>query len=153
MKDSVEGVGFPSQILHYAAQTAFEVLSMDIKATGMKRFSNFSICMVQTEQLKDLGDFLATKLCSTLSCSLADTVENWSEVVQSCPTLCDPMDYSLSGSSAHGIFQATVLEWVAISFSRISSLPRDGTQVSPVLHCGQMLYPLSHQGSPVYLKH
>ena len=48
---------------------------MDIKGTGMKRFSNFSICMVQTEQLKDLGDFLATKLCSTLSRSLADTVE------------------------------------------------------------------------------
>ena len=71
----MEGVGFPSQILHYAAQTASEVLSMDIKATGMKRFSNFSICMVQTEQLKDLGDFLATKLCSTLSHSLADALD------------------------------------------------------------------------------
>ena len=40
------------------------------------------------------------------------------EVAQSCPTLCDPMDYSLPGSSVHGIFQARVLEWVAISFSR-----------------------------------
>ena len=40
-----------------------------------------------------------------------------SEVTQSCPTLCDPMDYSLPGSSIHGIFQARVLEWVAISFS------------------------------------
>ena len=38
-----------------------------------------------------------------------------SEVAQSCPTLSDPMDYSLSGSSIHGIFQARVLEWVAIS--------------------------------------
>lgn len=75
MKDSMEGVGFPSQILYYAAQTASEVLSMDIKATGMKWFSNFSICTVQTEQLKDLGDFLATKLCSTLSHSLADAIE------------------------------------------------------------------------------
>ena len=37
--------------------------------------------------------------------------------LQSCPTLCDPMDYSLPGSSAHGIFQARVLEWVAIAFS------------------------------------
>ena len=44
-----------------------------------------------------------------------------SEVAQSCPTLCDPMDYSLSGSSVHGIFRAKVLEWVAISFSRGSS--------------------------------
>ena len=40
-----------------------------------------------------------------------------SEVTQSCPTLRDPMDCSLPGSSAHGIFQTRVLEWVAISFS------------------------------------
>ena len=38
---------------------------------------------------------------------------------QSCPTLCDPMDCSLPGSSIHGIFRATVLEWGAIAFSRI----------------------------------
>ena len=50
--------------------------------------------------------------------------------LQSCPTLCDPMDCSLSGSSIHGIFQARVLEWVAISFSRGSSWPRYQTQVS-----------------------
>ena len=54
----------------------------------------------------------------------------WSEVAQSCPTLCDPMDCSLPGFSVHGIFQARVLEWVAISFSRGSSWPRDWTQVS-----------------------
>ena len=40
-----------------------------------------------------------------------------SEVAKSCPTLCDPMDCSLPGSSVHGIFQARVLEWVAIAFS------------------------------------
>ena len=44
-------------------------------------------------------------------------------------TLCNPMDCSLPGSSVHGIFQARVLEWVAISFSRGSSQPRDGTRV------------------------
>ena len=44
-------------------------------------------------------------------------VKSESEVAQSCPTLCDPMDYSLSGSSVHGIFQARVLEWGAIAFS------------------------------------
>ena len=43
-------------------------------------------------------------------------IKSESEVVQSCPTLCDPMDCSLPGSSAHGIFQARVLEWVAIAF-------------------------------------
>ena len=57
-----------------------------------------------------------------------------SEVTQSCLTLCDPMDCSLPGSSVHGIFQAIVLEWIAISFSSGSSLPRDGTQVSHIVH-------------------
>ena len=44
-------------------------------------------------------------------------VKSESKVAQSCPTLSDPMDCSLSGSSTHGIFQARVLEWVAIAFS------------------------------------
>ena len=57
----------------------------------------------------------------------------WSEVTQSCPTLCDPMDCSLSGSSVHGIFQARVLEWVSISFSRGSSWLRDQTRVSRIV--------------------
>ena len=56
-----------------------------------------------------------------------------SEVAQSCPTLCDPMDCNLPDLSVHGIFQARVLEWVAISFSRESSWPRDRTQVSCIL--------------------
>ena len=60
-------------------------------------------------------------------------IESESEVAQSCPTLCDPMDCSLPGSSVHGIFQAIVLEWVAISFSSGSSRPRDGTQVSRIV--------------------
>ena len=51
-------------------------------------------------------------------------------VIQSCPTLCDRMDCSLPGSSVHGILQARTLEWVAISYSRVSSQPRNQTQVS-----------------------
>ena len=51
-------------------------------------------------------------------------------VAQSCLTLCDPMDCSRPGSSVHGILQARILEWVAISFSRGSSRLRDRTQVS-----------------------
>ena len=43
-------------------------------------------------------------------------VKSESEVTQLCPTCCDPMDCSLPGSSVHGIFQARVLEWVAIAF-------------------------------------
>ena len=55
----------------------------------------------------------------------------------------DPMDFSLPGSSVHGIFQATILEWVAISFSRESS---QGLNLD-LLHCRQILYHLSHQCS------
>ena len=56
------------------------------------------------------------------------------KVTQSCLTLCDPMDCSLPSSSVHGILQARVLEWVAISFSRGYSRPKDQTQ-----HCRQIL--------------
>ena len=49
------------------------------------------------------------------------------KVTQSCPTLCDPMDYTV-----HGILQARILEWVAFSFSRASSQPRDRTQDSHI---------------------
>ena len=59
-------------------------------------------------------------------------MKKWSEVAQSCQTLCDPMDYSLPGSSVHGIFQAIVLEWIAIPFSRGSCQPRDRTRVSRI---------------------
>ena len=51
-------------------------------------------------------------------------------VVQSCPTLCDPMDHSLPGSSVSGILQARILEWVAISSFGGSSRPRDWTLIS-----------------------
>ena len=55
---------------------------------------------------------------------------------QSCPTLCDPMDCSLSGFSVHGISQARILEQVAISSSRRSSGPRGRTHLAPALAGG-----------------
>ena len=55
-----------------------------------------------------------------------------SEVAQSCPTLCDPVDCSPPGSSVHGIFQATVLEWIA--FPSPGDLPNPGLEAgSPAL--------------------
>ena len=53
----------------------------------------------------------------------------WSEVTQSCPTLCYPMECSPPGSSVLGILRARILEWIAISLSRGTSRPRDQTQV------------------------
>ena len=67
---------------------------------------------------------------SSLQIDLFENVLKVSEVAQSCPTLCDPMECSLLGSSVHGIFQARKLEWVTISFSRGSSQPRDWTWFS-----------------------
>ena len=64
---------------------------------------------------------------------------------ESCLTLWDPMDCSPPGSSIHGLLQATVLEWVAISSSRGSSWPTDGTQVSCV--CRQILCLLNYEGT------
>ena len=57
----------------------------------------------------------------------------FSLATQLCLTLCNPIDYSLPGSSIHGIFQARVLEWVATAFSRGSSQPRDRTRVSHIV--------------------
>ena len=61
------------------------------------------------------------------------------EVSQSCPTLCNPMDCSLLGSSVHGIFQVIVLEWVAISFFLQGNFPTQGSNLG-LPHCRQMLY-------------
>ena len=67
-----------------------------------------------------------------IACFESLKVKSESEVTQSGPTLCDPMDCSPPGSSIHRIFQARVLEGVAIS-SRGSSWPRDRTQVSHIV--------------------
>ena len=67
------------------------------------------------------------------------------KLLQSCPTLCDPMD-----SSAHGILQARILEWVAMPYSRGSSWPRDQTHVSYISCIGRWVLYCEHQlGSPV----
>ena len=65
-------------------------------------------------------------------------------VTKSCLTLCDPVDCGPPGSSVHGISQARIQEWVAISSSRGSSRPRDRTCVSCI---GRRTLPLSYQGS------
>ena len=65
-------------------------------------------------------------------------------VAQLCPTLCNPMNCSRSGSSVHRLLQARILEWAAIPFPGGSSQPRDQTRQD----CRQILYGLSHQGSP-----
>ena len=87
---------------------------------------------------------LSSETCRKLPRGAHSKIKTESEVTQLCPTLCDPLDYSLQGSSIHGIFQARVLEWVAISFSRGSFWPRDWTQVSSI--ASKMILPSEPPG-------
>ena len=74
--------------------------------------------------------------------------------LQSCPTLCNPMDWGPPGSTVLGILQARVLEWIAIPSSRGSSRPRDRTRISHISCIGkQILYHWHHLGSPKMEKH
>ena len=77
--------------------------------------------------------FYHRRVLGFVKCFLSTVVPLWAHcclVAQSCPSLCDPTDSSPPGSYVHGILQARILEWVAISFCRESSRPRDWTQVS-----------------------
>ena len=102
---------------------------------------------------RTLAAELARKLLSTLlrttmkylDISLNVIMKVKVKVTQLCPTLCDPMDYTV-----HGILQARILEWVAFPFFRGSSQPRDWTQVS--CFSGGFFYQLSHKGSPRILE-
>ena len=59
-------------------------------------------------------------ICSLLGSRFQSDAAAAAKSLQSCPTLCDPMDCSLPGLSVHGILQARVLEWGAIAFSALS---------------------------------
>ena len=76
------------------------------------------------------------KWCSHFECVNVNVL-----VTQSCPTLCKPMDFSLPGSSVHGILQARIPGWVAIPFS--GDLHNPGIEPG-LLNCRQILYHLSH---------
>ena len=68
-------------------------------------------------------------------------MEYCTQSLQLCPTLCDPMDWSPSAPSVHGILQARVLEWTTLSSSR-GIFPTQGSNLSlqQLLHCRQILY-------------
>ena len=73
---------------------------------------------------------------------------------KSCPTLCDPLDCNLPGSSVHGIFQARILEWVAISYSRGSSPPSDWTHIHMYPSSAGRFFTTVPLGNPNYfLRH
>ena len=89
----------------------------DSKALILQHSSAFSLLIFQLQH-----QYMTT----------GETMKKWSKVTQSCPTLCDPMDCSLPGSSIICIFQARTMEWIAVSFSRGSSWARDWTGISRI---------------------
>ena len=100
------------------------------------------------EEISDLHSLRADKrirLVAILPSSQSQRTSLDYFVTQLCPTLCDSMGCSLPGSSIHGSFQARILEWVAVSFSR-GIFPTQGSNLV-VLHCRQTVYCLSHQRS------
>ena len=101
---------------------------------GVGGWSLLSILQERRSRRNSNYNFLSLFSASLHMCSVA----------QSCPTLCDSMDCSLPGSTVHRISQARTLDWVAISFSRGSSRPRNWTCISCI---GRLiLYPLCHLG-------
>ena len=110
---------------------------LGIKRNGIG-FPNWSLCVSALILISSSSRSWRSSCFSNLI--LVDV-----SVTQSRPTLRDPMDCSLPGSSVHGILQARILEWVAFSSSR-GIFVTQGAK-SGLLHCRQILYCLSHQGS------
>ena len=84
-------------------------------------------------------------ICLFLERKVVTNLSEWViEVAQSCPTLCNPMDCSLPCSSVHGISQARVLEWIAISFSNLDSIlkSKDITLLTKVWLIKAMVFPV-----------
>ena len=93
-----------------------------------------SICRVASEPADRIRpQFPCLTLCVCECVSVCVCVKS----LQSCLTLCDPMNYRSPGSSVHGILQARILEWVAMPFSRGSNPPRDRTRISYISCSGR----------------
>ena len=118
-------IGFSRQSVLEWGAIAFSLLPMLSRNPGLL---NYYVSLTTHIQSQELLSILQNTFLVHIDLSIKIQIQ--SEGVQSCPTFCDPMDRSLPGSSVHGIFQAKVLEWIAISFSRGSSRLRDRTQVS-----------------------
>ena len=112
-----------------------------------KNSLKFSMCSRSYNRLPTYVITLIGRITKCLTCWF----EKWKVLIaQLYPTLCDPMDYSLPGSSVYGIIQARILEWVAIPYSK-GIFPTQGSNPGP-LHYRWILFHLSHQGSPIILE-
>ena len=128
MAESEEELKTPLQVKEESEKID---LKLNIQKTKIMASCPITSWQIDGETMETVSDFvfLGSKITADGDCSheikrhlllgrkVMTNLESESEVTQLCPTLCDPMDYSLPGSSVHGIFQARVLEWGAIAFS------------------------------------
>ena len=125
-----EGQGKCFQKIH-RAQSSPTGLEVCREMLGFKPHPSPSCLHLPTTKKKEklFSNFLVptvSEMTSTFRffffCFPNHTHNEWVIVTQSCPTLCDPMDCTLTGSFVHGILQARILEWVAISFSNMPNM-------------------------------
>ena len=121
VKEESEKAGLKLNIQKMKIMASNPITSWQIDGETMETVTDFIILGSKITVSGDCSHEIKRRLLLGRKAMTNLESESESEVPQSCPTLCDPMDYSLPGSSVHGIFQARVLEWVAISFSRGSS--------------------------------
>ena len=112
-------------------------MDLRMKEIGKRRLSNFLFVIYICLSFKHLKQVQMLHFHSPMLVS------------QSCLTLCDAMDCSLPGSSVHGILQARIMEWVATGSLIQGIFPTQGLNLG-LLPCRQILYHLSHYGSPNY---
>ena len=125
-------------LLNQGVGKQFERFQEKCSLIGFIHIKNQDACWLE---IRAMG------MAYTLTCS-EDSMCMRARSLQSCPTLCDPIDCSPPGSSVHGVLQARILEWVAVPSSKGSSRPRGQTCIScdSCIEAHSLL--LSHQGSP-----
>ena len=118
---------FENILKHFTIEKYFENRCFDHSVCFHVTTERSSKCQeVLKYQVPSLAlDIFRVQIYSFLSKWSHVCVRVCAKSLQSCLTLCDPVDCSLPGCSAHGIFQAGILQWVAISYSRGFSQPRD----------------------------
>ena len=147
-KTRINNVGSPRLIIWYSYLFCFCLFFFLLSYYFLTLSFNFSIrCFCYSFNFQEFFLIFSSLASSCFMCVCVCVCVH--ACAQSCPTLCGPLDCSTPGSSVHGIFQAKVLEWVVVSFSRGSSWPRD--QTNPRLLRLLRWQVLCHLGSPLWI--